>query len=333
MCSMLTILKRYDRGMLTSQQKRLCDYFEKASKAKALRHSYIIKGESGSGKKYVLGTLLKLIMCRTNDACGNCNACHTVDAGSNPDIVRVSNGEKKTIEIQKIRDLIKEVYIKPSISEYKIFVIENAHLMDAAPQNALLKVIEEPPSYAIFILLCDNLNMILQTILSRVMLLEIAPTYADELKSIMPLGEDKNFMYNYCQGNIGRLKDISQDEDFQALRNGLIGAVVEFVRSDAYGVYDISSFWDKNKASKETLMNIFILFIRDVVFFKSNLKENITNTDKINEIEAVSAAVTLKKSFAMLQEACALPRQVGKYGDLNMAVQTMFIRLKEEIND
>lgn len=319
--------------MLTSQQKRLCDYFEKASKSNALRHSYIIKGEPGSGKKYVLNRILKLMMCRSNSACGQCNACHTVDAGSNPDIVRVSNGDKKTIEIQKIRNLIKEVYIRPAMGERKIFVIENAHLMDAAPQNALLKVIEEPPSYAVFILLCDNLNMILQTILSRVMLLELTPTSVDELRSICPLGKDEEFMYNYCLGNIGKLKDISQDEEFKALRSGLISSVAEFVRSGSYGVYDAASFWDKNKASKETLMNIFILFLRDVVFFKSNLKDNITNTDKIKEIEAVSASVTLKKSFFMLEEACALPGQIGKFGDLNMAVQTMFMRLKEEIND
>jgi len=319
--------------MLTSQQKRLCGYFENASKSKALRHSYIIKGDSGSGKKFVLGRILKHIMCREHTACGKCNACCTVDTGANPDIIRVSNGDKKTIEIQKIRELIKEVYIKPALGEHKVFVIENAHLMDSAPQNALLKVIEEPPSYAVFILLCDNLNLILPTILSRVMLLEIAPTPADELRSILPLDKNDEFMYNYCLGNIGRLKAISEDEEFRELRNGLITSVVNFAKSDSYGVYDATDFWSKNKTHRETLINVFTLFLRDVMFFKSGLKGSITNTDKIKEIEAVSSVLTLRQSFAMLSEACSLPGRLGKYGDLNMAVHTMFIRLKEEIND
>ena len=110
--------------MLTSQQKRLYDYFEKAAKNDSLRHSYIIKGEQGSGKKHVVKHVLKAIMCDTNCACGNCNSCRTVDSGAHPDVAWVSNGDDKTIKIQKIREqIINTAYVKPAFGKRKIYIL------------------------------------------------------------------------------------------------------------------------------------------------------------------------------------------------------------------
>ena len=131
--------------MFSSSQQRLISYFENAVAGDSLRQAYIIKGEAGLGKKEACKKISRYIMCYSGNACGKCNGCMSFDKGANPDCVRVSNEDKKTIELDKIRNMIKEVYIKPINGKYKLFIIENAHLMDAAPQNALLKVIEEPP--------------------------------------------------------------------------------------------------------------------------------------------------------------------------------------------
>ena len=86
----------------------------------------------------------------------SCNGCHTVSAGTNPDVVRISNEDKASIGVDKIREMIKDVYVRPIISDKKVIVIENAHLLTKGAQNALLKVIEEPPEYAVFIIVCET---------------------------------------------------------------------------------------------------------------------------------------------------------------------------------
>ncbi len=315
--------------MFSSSQERLISYFEAAAKTDTLRQTYIIKGEAGIGKKFLLKRISRHIMCQSHEACGSCNICQSLELGANPDCICISNGDKKTIELQKIRSMIKEVYIKPVTGTHKLFIIENAHLMDAAPQNALLKVIEEPPWYAIFILVCDNLNTILPTILSRAVTLEVGRASIDDLKRICPLSPADEYMYTYCLGNIGVLKSISTGSEFRELRRGTIDGFVKMMQSDEAKVYDYIDYWLERKEDKDSLINILVMFLRDVVFYKNSVTAYIANTDKTDEIKALSRKLTLGAGFEMLSLINDLPRLLGKYGSFPMAVQTVMIKLKQ----
>ncbi len=319
--------------MYLKSQEKLISYFKSAAADGNLRQTYVIKGDRGVGKKEALKEISRYIMCQSSSGCGTCNSCESLSAGANPDCVRVSNGDKKTIELQKIRSMIKEVYIKPVMGKYKLFIIENAHLMDAAPQNALLKVIEEPPLYAVFVLLCDNLNSILPTILSRAMTLEMERADTEDLKKIFPLPKKNEYMYAYSLGNIGTLKSISADEDFIDLRHKLIANFIDAMTGREDGIYDAIDFWLKYKDMKDDMINILVMFLRDVVFYKNLVTDRIANIDKINEIKKISDKISKKSSFEMLTLVNDTPRLMGKYGNFSMAVQTMLIKLKEEIND
>lgn len=314
--------------MFSDSQNKLISYFSNAVATDSLRQAYIIKGESGLGKKEVCKKISQYIMCHKGTACGGCNGCLSYSKGANPDCVRVSNDDKKTIELQKIRNMIKEVYIKPLTGKYKLFVIENAHLMDAAPQNALLKVIEEPPPYAVFVMICDNLNAILPTILSRSVVIELEKSSVEDLKKICPVSDDNSYMYTYCMGNIGMLKSISSDENFKALREGVIKTFVNYINSGDYAVYDVIDFWLANKESKDELLNVLTMFLRDVVFMKNGSSHLIANTDKLDQIREVCNKTSLKAAFAMLSNINDAPRLMGKYGNFSMMVQTLFINLK-----
>lgn len=316
--------------MFSSSQTKLLSYFKNAAQKDELRQSYIIKGEAGLGKKEVLKKICQYIMCDNTSACGKCNGCLSLDAGAHPDVTIISNGDKKTIEMHKIRDMIKEVYTKPVRSKHKLIVIQNAHLMDAAPQNAILKVIEEPPSYAVFILVCDNTNSILPTIISRSMVLELERWSQDDLKRIYPLPKEDEYMYTYCLGSIGMLKSISSDENFRKLRDKTISSFVKMVVSDELSVYEAIEHWLSNKENKDTLIYVLLMFLRDVVFFKNGISDLISNTDRLSQIQAVSDAVTFKKGFDMLSLVASFPDAIGKYGNFNMAAHTMLLELKKQ---
>lgn len=310
--------------MFSSSQQKLISYFQNAVSSDSLRQSYIIKGEAGLGKKEACKEISRYIMCQSGTACGKCNGCLSFGANANPDCIIISNEDKKTIELEKIRRIIKEAYIKPVSGRYKLFIIQNAHLMDPAPQNALLKVIEEPPSYAIFLMLCDNLNSIYPTILSRSHCLELEHSSTDDLKKICPLSPKDDYMYTYCMGNIGTLKAISSDDEFKNIREGVIKTFCKMIKTNDYSLYEAIDFWLANKERKTDLINILTMFLRDVVFVKNGQNTLIANTDKVSEINLVCQKVTLTGAFNMLTQVNDVPRLLGKYGNFAMVVQSLF---------
>ena len=132
-----------------------------------ISHAYIINGETGSGRRLITSALTKSLLCENRtpegDACGVCKSCMQVDSGNHPD-VRFITHEKPTIGVDDIREqLINDITIKPYSSDHKIYIIPDADKMTEAAQNALLKTIEEPPEYAMIVLLTGNHENLLQT--------------------------------------------------------------------------------------------------------------------------------------------------------------------------
>ena len=118
-------------------------------------HSYIFEGMKGVGKYTAARIFANAIHC-TGDVkpCGECPDCKKHAALTHPDLIII--GESGQIKVEDIRSMNEELYIKPALSEKKVFIIKNADNMNQDAQNALLKSFEEPPSYAVIILLCEN---------------------------------------------------------------------------------------------------------------------------------------------------------------------------------
>ena len=144
--------------------------------ADRLSHCYLLAGPEGSGK-HTLAQLLATAMECTAAArpCGHCLQCRKVLDRVHPDVITVDDPSKKTVTVEQIRDARTDVYVRPNEGRRKIYVIPRAMDMHPAAQNALLKVIEEPPDYAAFLLLTDSAERLLPTIRSRAVSLRLAP--------------------------------------------------------------------------------------------------------------------------------------------------------------
>ena len=177
--------------------KNIIKYIESAVQADAVSHAYILNGERGSGKKLLANLFAMSLQCQDRDengeACGKCQSCKQALHGNQPDIIRVSHEKPTTISVDDIRQQVNnDIVIKPYSSKYKIYIIPEADLMSVQAQNALLKTIEEPPEYAVIMLLTENAEVLLPTIRSRCVMMKLrnidemdVPELMDAVKKCM----------------------------------------------------------------------------------------------------------------------------------------------------
>jgi len=144
-------------------------------------HFYLISGPQGSGKHTLARILAAAILCQgENTPCGHCNACRKVMAGTHPDFITVDDPEHKNVAVKIVRDAREDMYIRPNEGSHKIYLFPQS--MGIEGQNALLKVLEEPPSYGVFILLAENPQSLLPTVRSRCTELKLTGLTKDRLE-------------------------------------------------------------------------------------------------------------------------------------------------------
>lgn len=192
-----------------------------------LRHAYLLYGTAGTGKKTLAAILAAALVCTGEGErpCGQCPACKkSFGSLGHPDVLTFRTPEGKTqFPVELVRKAREEAYIRPTEGERKVIVFENAERMNAASANALLKVLEEPPPSVVFILTCDNLGALPETIPSRCVPLELhepAPRRAEQwlLAAYPDAPPDKLDRAMLCGGgNIGRAVRYLEDEKAAAV--------------------------------------------------------------------------------------------------------------------
>ena len=131
-----------------------------------ISHFYLISGPDGSGKHTLARLLTAAILCReTGKPCGKCGPCRKVLEGNHPDVITVDDPEHKTVAVRIVREAREDVFIRPNEADHKIYLFPQE--LGIEGQNTLLKILEEPPSYGVFILMTDNPDKLLPTVRSR----------------------------------------------------------------------------------------------------------------------------------------------------------------------
>ena len=190
-----------------------------------LAHAYIVAGPAGSGRHTLAAQMAAALVCSAQPQlrpCGRCSHCRKAAGGIHPDITVIAGSGGKPITVDQVRALRTDAYVRPNEAERKVYLLERADRMNASAQNAMLKLLEDGPAYAVFFLLAENGSALLPTVRSRCETLELAPVspaQAEEwLAKAFPgrTAEEIRRAALECQGILGRaaaLLEGGQEED------------------------------------------------------------------------------------------------------------------------
>lgn len=217
-----------------------------------ISHFYLISGPEGSGKRTLAKLLGAAILCRgENKPCGACPACRKALGAGHPDLITVDDPEKKTVSVDLIRQARTDIYIRPNESDHKIYLFPRAQDMGIPGQNALLKVLEEPPPYGVFILLTDNPQNLLPTVRSRCTELALTAlpfdTAQKQLRREFPQasGEDIAAAVSRSSGFLGQAKQLL--EEGAQLPQHTADLLTAFAHRDPYGLVQVLTPMEKWK--------------------------------------------------------------------------------------
>ena len=257
---------------------------EKSIKQNKLSHSYLFVGIQGIGKKMIATEFAKMILCLDdNKYCNHCKSCIEFDTNNNPDFVLISPDENN-IKIEQIRDIQKRIQEKPIISEKKVYIIDNADLMTTEAQNCLLKTLEEPPEFAVIILIGSNSNTFLPTIKSRCTIMNFNKISDEEMTKYLRekcdvKNIDQNMLYMY-QGSIGKALELKEkQEEYKNIEN-IINNI------DRYDLIDFINNAEILYKSKEEIndildyINVILLNKAKDEYLYTNCIQIVENTKK-----------------------------------------------------
>ncbi|MBQ9797271.1 MAG: hypothetical protein IJW50_06070 [Clostridia bacterium] len=255
-----------------------------------LSHAYILEGMPGSGKHTIALRIAAALACdhRTDSTtplpCLECPACRKILSKNSPDVIYINRGDKSTLGVEVIRDLRRDVYVAPNDISAKIYVIEDAHLMTHQAQNAFLLTLEEPPPYVLFLLLCENASLLLETVRSRAPVLRteaVSPEQitqylcthnadAERLNRTDPsqLGE----IVAAADGSIGRAATLLNPKLYKPLSDRR-QAAREFIRlcSTSRNSVAVLRFLNSLSSKRDELIeqcNVILLCLRDLLLCK-----------------------------------------------------------------
>ena len=258
-----------------------------------LSHAQLISGEDGIGKSILAEILGKLIL----------------NGDLNREYVDIINYKpsKASFGVDDVREIIDEVNKKPFEGDKKVIIIHQGNKLTIQAQNALLKTIEEPPTEVYIIILCESLELILDTIKSRCEIYKLTHLTKDELYKYIAIKgydyseEEKSSAIAFSEGIPGRIDRYFSDTELQELRDKIVDLLLQLTNNEIEAILEKEEQLVSYKQNKEEVINVLSSFIRDILVNKEVYNENlIINRDKIKEIERLTNEMSFKKLNKML---------------------------------
>ncbi|MCI9338720.1 MAG: DNA polymerase III subunit delta' [Lachnospiraceae bacterium] len=263
-------------------QQQIKEHLRNAVSTGKISHAYIINGEKSSGKEFIARVFAMALQCEKGgtEPCQECHSCRQALSGNQPDIIRVVHEKPNTISVDDIRSQVNgDIAVKPYSSTYKVYIINEAEKMTPQAQNAILKTLEEPPEYAVILLLTGNVNSLLSTIRSRCVVLDMKPV-ADSLvkeylcRQLAVPDYKAEVCAAFARGNVGKAKMLATSEEFENIKAEALALLKYIQDMDLNEIVAAVKKIMQYKLEIQDYLDICAIWYRDALLFKATSDMN-----------------------------------------------------------
>ena len=318
--------------------KDILKYISSAVENNRVSHAYILNGERGSGKKMLANLFAMTLLCETgdNEPCGKCHSCKQAESGNHPDIIRVTHEKPNSISVDDIRRQVNNtVDIKPYQGPYKVYIIPQADMMTPQAQNAILKTIEEPPSYAVFLLLTENAETLLPTINSRCVMLKLR-NIKDTLikKYLMENLEIPDYKADMCtafaQGNMGRAIMLANSDHFNEIREEAVQLLKHISEMELNEIVAAVKNISVYKLEITDYLDIIMIWYRDVLLYKATKEiDKVVFKDQLQSIKEQARKSSYEGIELILESLEKAKARLKANVNFDLVMELLFLTIKE----
>ena len=273
----------------------------------------------------LFATLLQCKKGRANP-CMKCASCKKALSQNHPDIIMVTHEKQNVITVNEIREqLVNTVDIKPYESRYKIYIVNEAEKMNPQAQNALLKTIEEPPAYAIIMLLASNPDALLSTILSRCVRLNLKTVSDKDVREYlineMHLPDyEAEVAAAFAQGNIGRAQEAASGDTFANLAHRTVQIIKDI---DKLQIYEIVEGIN---------LDILLLWFRDVLLYKATREtDNLVFRRELSEIRREASVCSYEGLQEIIDSIEKAKTRLHANVNFDLTLELLFLTIAENM--
>lgn len=300
--------------------------------------AYLFVGAEGVGMEQAAELFAASLVCENqlNSPCLNCHACIGARSKTNPDIVYIKPTDKKVISAEQARSIVSDAYVKPFESQKKVYIIKDGSKLNDFAQNCLLKVLEEPPEYVVFIIIAASESFLLQTVLSRCTLVRFPSVDKKEMKKYIKNNypehiEQADLLYSLAYGTPGNIKKIIENPDYEYLRKESFKMLVPLMSRHKISAYKIAEFLENNSDNTELIIDFWQSFLRDIMLIQNNSKSLILNTDMQEDIS--NLAFKMKENFPIvaLEQINIAKEMLSRYVNLHILSLSLSFSIKNRL--
>ncbi len=324
-----------------SGQRVIVESLRNAIKNDMTTNGYIFSGSKGCGKKLMAFTFAMALNCTgsvSDRPCGVCSSCIRTGSGNHPN-VEVVRPTGQSIKIKQIRQIISDASKKPFESGYKIIIIENAEKMTHDAQDAFLKTLEEPPANTVFILLAENHNLLLPTIVSRCQIYQFKPVDMKEMKDFIegkydyPTAEIEAAV-RHSKGVVGKALEFLKDKESLKAREGFADILEEALMGNGSEALLLASAVVGDKEGAERFMEFSLVWFRDLMVYRESQEAHeqlIINIDSLDRLSKHNSILTEVKLNSIIDITKDTMRYVKHNVGIKNSIDGMLLNIVEVI--
>ena len=311
------------------------DYLRKGMLNDRIRHAYLIVGTSAIGKMTLAKAFAMALNCLEDDPaqrpCGVCRSCKRILSGSHMDVLYSETDERSgQMRIDAIRAITNQLAMKPYEGRYRVAIMEDFDHAQPRAQDALLKTLEEPPPYAVLILLATALEPILPTITSRSQVVYLRPVPADVIKQVLveqyQLPDDEAILLaRFSGGRIGWAIAAAQNPDILSQRTDALELLEQVIKMNRAERFNLANDLAGDKQALVTLLELWQTYWRDLLLQTQGASVRLANVDHEVNIQQLAYTITPEAALAALKATRELIRQLNWNVNTRLALEVMLL--------